>query len=257
MVDVEEPLSFQYLSCAMYEFTKFQVTRLPVLADCLILAGNIAGFAGDADAFRILLEYWCKVYKKVVYVPGPQEFAGAPMDLGMMVCESIKSISSNIQVASPGHGSVVFPKSKIRVIGALLWGLDPKMFVDRSICMTQKDAKKKNKMCLNDTQILHKQDEEWIRGELAKSILRKERTIVVTHGCPSFQLCGNKKHLYSLVDPVSADILENGPDYWIYGAPGDEPVAKLDGVEKTTFCVNNYNAREDTLRGEHIISFDQ
>ena len=255
MASPEEPLTFQYLSCIMFEFSKFQVTRVPKLADCLILAGNITGFAGNAEALQMIMEYWAKVYKEVIYVPGPQEFAGAPLDVGFMVCESLKTICSNIRVVSPDNGSVIFPSSRIRVIGGLLWGLDPKPLVDRSIAVDQEAHKSKTKMTLKDTEALHAKDEEWILSEMKRAKEMNERTIVVTHGCPSFLLCRDVSK-YKLVDPVSESLLgENGPDFWIYGAPGDEGVAKIEGSD-TTFCVNDYNAREDSMRGEYVISFE-
>lgn len=254
MTSSGEPLTFQYLSCIMFEFSKFQVTKLPKLANCLILAGNITGFAGNAESFRVILEYWATVYDNVIYVPGPQEFAGAPMDIGFMVCESLKGIHGNIRIVSPEHGSIIFPENRIRVIGGLLWGLDPKPYVERSITIDQNAHKNKEEMTFLHTETLHAKDENWILSELKKAKERHEHTIVVTHGCPSFALC-KEDSKYKLVDPVSELLLgEMGPNFWIYGAPGDKSVNKIEGSE-TIFCVNDYNAREDSLRGEHVISF--
>ncbi len=242
--------SFQYVSCTMCELSNFQVTRLPKLANSLILAGNISGFAGDADGLKFLLEYWSKVYEDVFYVPGPQEYAGASMEVGHQICKSIAT--NNVHLISPQLGS--FVKDDVRIIGAHLWGLNPKTYVERNITL---DASKKE-MTLGDTQTLHTQDEEWIRSELSKARELNQRTIVITHGCPSFILYSKTTNHYSLVSPVSADLVSSdlGPEFWVYGAPGDMPVATLfrEGeVGGVVFCVNNYNAREDSLRGTHII----
>lgn len=256
-------LTFQYFSCTNVELTSFQVTRIPKEADYLILAGNISAFAYPYN--QHLYEYLCQTWKRVFFVPGPQEFANGPMDLGIETCKALEEElgSESFSVLSRGN-PVLFPIHRLRIVGAHLWGPGSKVYTDRRISHTLKEGVDKEEVKLvSDKQaaLYQEHDCAYIEHQIRLARERNERVIVVTHGCPSYLLCAessNDQTVYTLPAPVKEDLLKNGPDYWIYGASGDKAGAALED-SKTMFCVNDYDMATDAFKVEkstHVIKMN-
>lgn len=252
-------LTFQYFSCTNVESTSFQVTRISKQADYLILAGNISAFAYPYN--QHLYEYLCKTWRGVFFIPGPQEFAGGPMDLGMRTSSALEEeVSSrlNFKVLTCENGPFVFPEHRVRLIGARLWGSNASTYKDREIGISLE--KENAPIGIEQARVYQEKDCEYIRHQLKMAQERKETTIVVTHGCPSYLLCektSQDEKAYTLVAPVEADLLKEdlGPNYWIYGASGDKAGSSLD-KSRTMFCVNDYDMATDAFKVEestHVI----
>ena len=260
-------LTFQFISCIAIERTCFQVGFIPIEADCLIMAGNISGFACN-EGLEVLCEYLCRKFKHIFYVPGPLEYELGPMELGDKTCsalmEEIGAGKGNFHILGVnGNNSFVFPDHKLRLIGVRLWGTDPKIYSSRMIAKKLQNPKKNmNKGEVNE---LHKKDLEIISIEVSKAKERGEQVIVISHGCPSAKNSsisisdgGGEEEKeegcelkYRLIVPISIKYLSKlNIKYWVYGAPGNHKLAKKKikfdgGSKKTIFCINNWIATHD------------
>ena len=178
-------ISFQFLSCAAIEFVCFQVSSIPIVADCIILAGNISAFA-SIGGIEYFIEYLSSKFKHVFYVPGPLEYQGGPLELGDKTCDALlEEIGrENVHILGVnGNHTYLFPEHKLRIIGVKLWGDDPEVYFDRTIGDTLKTAEKK--ISIKRVQELHLSDLEIITLETRKAKERGERVIVISHGCPT------------------------------------------------------------------------
>jgi predicted phosphodiesterase len=194
-----------------------------VLADCLVLAGDI----GDASSFGALAvaEGYLSAGKHVFYVPGNHEFYGsrAPQQLrklGRLCRKHAIHLLANREVIV----------GDVRFLGAPLWtdfelnGTEGKLAAQKLARQTMADYTwifDGKGTCLEPmaTARWHARSVHWLRARLADSF--SGRTVVVSHHGvhprsihPRFEGdLGNG----AFVSNLEALILEVGPDLWLHG----------------------------------------
>ena len=206
-------MKFQIISDIHLEMLR-RVPRFPVLAENLILAGDI-GYIGS-PSHRQFIKDCVENYKRVIYVAGNHEFYGGDYDRRL---EKLATYSDIVFLEK----GIIDIDENIRILGTTLWSHipDEAIFDTESImndyhCINYKHRKLTGK----DTNYLHRISKRWLDAEIAKGREENKHLIVVTHHLPSFQMIAPKykyENNYGFASDCE-DLMHNGPvRAWICG----------------------------------------
>lgn len=205
---------FQFASDLHIEYNKNSWDDyIHPVADYLILAGDI----GSLYLFEELvdfLEYFCKKFKKVFYVPGNHEYYPVKNIQRVEMNELNRRLMSiNIpNLIILNNRSFVY--KNICIIGTTLWTHIPENSNLPDSCV------KINGITKEKYNIMHSHSLQYLKKMLYYCKTANKIPLIVTHHCPTFKVFPTNKHLdkYSCLYATNLDYIIKEPFHtWICG----------------------------------------
>jgi len=220
----------------------------------LVLCGNNMQYSSEitGPALNEILrgENMKNVWHHVFFVPGPWEYCGGTLDLGDVYTSKLPHLSGEdrkrtivVLGSQPNMvQSVLFVDFGLLITGAHCWPYDDEGYYDvRRIyhssageggAEVDKEAVESDSVPTLDV-MRERMDRDV--ASIESSIARcpdVPMCVVVTHGCPTALLCTDERRQQSDYYGTAEIALGkrgflDDVDYWLYGADGDRPVARL------------------------------
>lgn len=230
----------------------------------LVLCGNNMQYSSEITGpvlNEILRGDKKSVWHHVFFVPGPWEYCGGTLELGDVYTSKLPHLSgedrkrSIVVLGSQPNmvQSVLFVNFGLLITGAQCWPYDVddsyydvRRIYDRGGLDEEKEAALADKEAVETdsvpTQEVMKERMERDLASIEASIARCPDVpvcMVITHGCPTALLCTDEQRqqsdYYGTAEiALGKRGLIDSVDYWLYGADGDHPVARLPKKSSTS-----------------------
>jgi len=255
------------VSCVMPETTNWKIEDLPHWPRALdtwrilIVAGNVAHFAGDMP-----LLFWpqllgCGHWEHIIYVPGPYDYGSGTLQLGDEYLAKLADFDARLTVFGPSCPckGIYFTGPHLLVVGAQCFPIAPDVYKDARVFelypgdLRHLDAVTEQHFVRVETAKARlAADVEMLLHMLDREHLYVWDRVVVTYGCPDEIMAASRKQspFRSVVKLGDKRVYKRFADHrirwWFCGAPTDKPVSKMTGTD-TLLCSNCFMPGERKL----------
>lgn len=222
----------------------------------LVFCGNNMQYSSEiaGPALNAILrgEGMKNVWHHIFFVPGPWEYCGGTLDLGDVYTSKLPHLSGEdrkrtivVLGSQPNMvQSVLFVDFGLLITGAHCWPYDDRAYYDvrrvyhSSVAAGEEGAQADKEAVESDSvptlDVMRERMDRDV-ASIEASIARcpdVPMCMVITHGCPTALLCTDERRqqsdYYGTAEiALGKRGLLDDVDYWLYGADGDVPVARL------------------------------
>jgi hypothetical protein len=242
----------------------------------LVLCGNNMQYSSEiaGPALNELLrgENMKNIWHHVFFVPGPWEYCRGTLDLGDVYTSKLPHLSGEdrkrtivVLGSQPNMvQSVLFVDFGLLITGAQCWPYDDRSYYDVRRIYHYSSTEAIEKGAEIDKEAVESDSVptlDIMRERMERDVASIEASIarcpdvpvcmVITHGCPTALLCTDERRQQSDYYGTAEIALGkrgflDDVDYWLYGADGDTPVARLASKKPTNTVPKNNKKQRPT-----------
>ncbi|UJR24543.1 hypothetical protein I4U23_005918 [Adineta vaga] len=173
------------------EYNDRDLSNFPVVASCLILAGDIG--RPDVPSLQRFLLIQCQRFEHIFYVAGNHCFYSGEYEDRLEQLRQLNKLNHRIHFLQ--KNSYLLPNN-VRILGTILWSHIPQDIashieqshadyhqIEREI--QENNMKIRRKLTVNDTNQWHLDEHTWLLQEIEKARRNHEHIIIITHHAPS------------------------------------------------------------------------
>jgi predicted phosphohydrolase len=242
----------QYASDLHLEFNEnkafLKINPLPIVGDILILAGDI-GLFSNPNTYDNFIKYVSKNFKTTYWIPGNHEYYG--YEMALKSGKLFEKIRPNVFLVNDyavviEDVTFIFSTFWTKIGDAQAWQ------IERGVNDFRVIKYKNYRLSTNVVNDLHTSSFNFVADSLKNK--QTQKSVVVTHHVPTYMHYPPQYKNSSINEAFATEyhdfILENGPDFWLYGHHHhNAPDFK---IGHTTLLTNQLGY---VAHGEHL-SFD-